>query len=147
MTLVRFKNNPTEAFRDAVIPTFNGLFNSIMNEAESNFKTQFFTPKADILETDENFCIHFSIPGIEKENVSIDLKNNTLTVTGEKAVVKNEENKKYHLIENGYGKFSRSFTLPNNIKRDEIGAEFKNGILELILPKSEDAQPRSIAIK
>lgn len=147
MTLVRFKQNPAEAYRNSLMPTFSGLFNSFLNESENNQKTSFFSPKADISETNDHFGIMLSIPEMEKENVNIDLKDNTLTISGENSISKEEENKKFHLIENRYGKFSRSFTLPNNIKKDEISATFKNGVLALVLPKSEDAQPRTISIK
>lgn len=146
MALVKFKTN-SETLRDSMLPDFTNLFHSFFNDAFHNSDNQFFTPRTDITENEKAFRLQLAIPGIEKELVKIDLKDNTLTISGEKAFKKEEQDRKYHLIENKYGKFSRSFTLPANVKKDEIQAEYKNGVLEVVLPKSEVAQPKTIEVK
>ena len=89
----------------------------------------------------------FSLPGIEKEEVKVELKDNRLTVSGERKKETEEKNTRFHRVEHYYGNFSRSFMLPENIKSDAIEANFKNGVLTVAIPKAEAVQPKTIEIK
>eukprot|EP01035_Chromulina_nebulosa_P028465 gene28465-37573_t len=109
--------------------------------------TSFFRPSVDVKETETSFELAFTLPGLEKEDVKIELKDNRLTVSGERKMEKEENNTRYHRVETHYGSFSRSFMLPENVNADAIEAVFKNGILTLTLPKTEQVGPKTIAIK
>ncbi|MBX7205661.1 MAG: Hsp20/alpha crystallin family protein [Bacteroidia bacterium] len=142
MTLVRFKNS--ELLRDSMIPKFfnNSFFNEFFPEATSD--SRFFSPKVDIVEKENQFEVHASLPGMTKEDIKIDLKNELLTISGERKFQNEQKEAKYHLVESHYGSFSRSFTLPETVNKEQIQAEFTNGILTLVLPKSE---PKDNSIK
>ncbi|MDO5576889.1 MAG: Hsp20/alpha crystallin family protein [Fibrobacter sp.] len=104
-------------------------------------------PKVDIAESDESFSIHADLPGMEKKDVSVTIDNNVIKIEGEKAEEHKTEKTKYYHFERNYGKFSRSFALPEGIDTQKITAVMKNGVLELTLPKTPKAQPKAIDIK
>lgn len=149
MNLVKVKPR-RNVFQDSMTP-FNTFFDSFFNEAKNEVANpetaNFFRPSVDVKETEKAFELGFSLAGIEKENVKIELKENRLTVSGERKKEKEDKTEKHHRIENHYGNFSRSFLLPENIKSDAIEANFKNGILNVSIPKTELAQPKAIEIK
>ncbi|MCF6254215.1 MAG: Hsp20/alpha crystallin family protein [Thiomicrorhabdus sp.] len=117
----------------------------LSNRDEKNFEVGDWVPVVDIYETDDDFIVKAELPGVEKDDVQVHIENGILTIRGEK---KTEiEDKKHHRIECSYGSFVRSFTLPQSIKTGEIEAEYKEGILNLILPKSEEAKPNQIEVK
>ena len=112
---------------------------------EKTFEVGDWMPVVDIYETDDDFIVKAELPGVEKDDVQVHIENGILTIRGEK---KTElEDKKQHRIECSYGVFVRSFTLPQSIKTGEIEAEYKEGILNLTLPKSEEAKPNQIEVK
>ncbi|MFT4994653.1 MAG: HSP20 family protein [Paraglaciecola sp.] len=107
-------------------------------------------PKVDIMEDDKSYKLSAELPGLDLDNISLDLSDGILTLSGEKKSEK-EENKEgnYHLMERSYGYFKRSFSLPPSVEEDKIKADFKKGILSVSMPKSEKAQKlqRKISIK
>ena len=105
-----------------------------------------WAPAVDIHETDDGFVVTADLPGIKKEDIEIDLKDSTLTIKGEKKFKEKAPKENYIRIERSYGKFIRSFSLPNNIDSEKIKATFKNGTLELGIPKKEETKPRQITI-
>ena len=108
---------------------------------------QTWAPSSDIHETDEHVKIHMDLPGLNKENLDIQLTgNNTLTIRGERKF-EEVDKAKYHRVERFYGSFTRSFVLPSNVEPDKIMASFKDGVLEIVLPKMESAKARKITIK
>lgn len=107
---------------------------------------RFFSPKVDIVEKDNQFEVHASLPGLKKEDIKIDLKNDVLTISGERKFQNEQKEAKYHLVESHYGSFSRSFSLPETVNKESIQAEFKDGILNLTLPKAE-AKDNSLKIE
>lgn len=94
-------------------------------------------PSVDIHETDEAMLLQAELPGIEKKDVSIEVNNGILTVTGERRFEKDVNKKHMHSIERSYGRFSRSFNLPRYVDSSHIDASMKNGVLEIRLPKVE----------
>ncbi|MFY0598166.1 MAG: Hsp20/alpha crystallin family protein [Cyclobacteriaceae bacterium] len=107
-----------------------------------------FSPKVDIAETKETFEIQFHVPGISKEEINIDVKDDRLTVSGERKLEKEKQEKNFHTLESHYGSFSRSFYLPDNIKLDDIEATYKDGILSIVVPKDEKKEThKTISIK
>jgi HSP20 family protein len=146
-----------EVFMSAIMKYQNPV-NSLSNWLEDFFPDNLFEsldrqlpsnswPRVDITESDNSYRIHADLPGIDKKDVSVTVENDTLRIEGEK----NEEHKKgknkYYHLERNYGKFCRSFSLPEGIDTQKINAVMKNGVLELTVPKTEKAQPESIKIK
>jgi len=105
-----------------------------------------WSPVVDIYEEKDNIIVKAELPGIKKEDVSIEIKNNVLTISGERKHEAEKKKENYHRIERYYGKFSRSFTLPETVQVDKVKASYKDGILEITLPKAEEAKPKSIPI-
>ncbi|MCK4503828.1 MAG: Hsp20/alpha crystallin family protein, partial [Desulfuromonadales bacterium] len=106
-----------------------------------------WAPRADISETDAEFCITAEVPGIKREDVKIDIDDHVLSIRGENKQEKEEKGKKFHRIERYYGSFNRSFSLPENVNEDKIEAVFKDGMLTLTIPKTEVKKPKAIEIK
>lgn len=135
MNLVKF-NKETDLFNDAFKSIFNSPFFS-----ERSFDTSNILPKARITENKDNFFINLEMPGVTKEELKISLENNVLSVSGTKKQVKKTEDTNLLMNEIYYGEFSRSFTVTDEIKKDNIEAEFKDGVLNITLPKVEEAKP------
>lgn len=106
-----------------------------------------WTPSVDISETDGEYQIKAEIPDVKKEDVKVTLEDGVLTIQGERKHEKEEKGKKYHRIERSYGSFVRTFSLPDVIDEEKVKAEFKEGVLNLSLPKSEKAKPKAIDVK
>lgn len=105
-----------------------------------------FTPTVDIYENDENIVINAELPGLTKEEVSIDLDGRVLTISGERKLSEETDKKTFYKKERYYGSFKRSFTLPEFIDQEKINAEFLNGVLEITIAKPEEVKPKQIAI-
>ncbi len=108
------------------------------NFFENFFNTEYqndFSPKVDISETEDSFNFEFAVPGIDKNDLSIEINKGYLTVSGERKFENKNEN--YYSIESGYGKFSRSFQLPEDIDENKINAEYNNGILVISVKKDK----------
>ena len=104
-------------------------------------------PAVDIAEDDKEYTIKVELPGVNKEDVRVSVEGGVLSISGERKTEKEEKNKKYHRIERTYVSFARSFTLPEGTASDRVGAEFKDGVLKVHLPKDEKAKPKSIDVK
>jgi HSP20 family protein len=96
----------------------------------------FWRPSMDIKETENNIVIHAELPGVKKENISIDLKDNVLTISGDHQEEKKEENEKWHKTERSFGSFKRSISVQPGLKDTDIKASYQNGVLELTFPKT-----------
>lgn len=105
-----------------------------------------WSPSVDISETKDNLVIKADMPGMNREDVKISIHDNILTLRGEKKQEKEEKEANYHRIERSYGSFCRSFTLPTSVKADKVKASFKDGVLNITLPKTEEAKPKEIPI-
>ena len=104
-------------------------------------------PSLDVSETKSDLVVEAEIPGMDPKDIDISLSDGTLTIKGERKHEKEEKEKDYHLIERSYGTFTRMVRLPKEVKRDKISASYKNGILKVILPKSEEAVTKEVKIK
>jgi HSP20 family protein len=107
---------------------------------------EFFSPSCEIIEEEKRYAISMDIPGMNKEDINLEVKENHLHVTGERTWKSRGENQNVLRSEKRYGKFSRVFTLPQNVNSEMIESRFENGVLEIYLPKEEKAQARKIAI-
>lgn len=106
-----------------------------------------WTPSVDISETEGEYQIKAEIPDVKREDVKVTLEDGVLTIQGQRKQEKEEKGTKYHRIERSYGSFARTFSLPDVIEIDKVKAEFKDGVLNLHLPKSEKAKPKAIEVK
>ena len=143
MALVKY--NPTNyspvSFKSFVDRFFN-------DDLYRNTESSYFSPRVDIAESENQFEIDFFIPGVEKDQVSIDMKDGQLTISGERKLNKEENGRNYHTIESQHGSFRRTFHLPENINQEEVSAKFENGILQIVIPKDEKkVAKRSVTIK
>jgi HSP20 family protein len=110
-------------------------------------ETNHFSPQADILENETSFLITISLPGMTKKDIKLDLMDNKLTVSGESQNETKKEGEKFISREIVKGSFHREFRLGNHIDIEKIDAAFNNGLLNITLPKSEKANPKTISIK
>ncbi len=122
---------------------FNHLFRGDVVEDST---TTSWLPPVDIVEQENEYLVHVELPGVEKNDVKINVANSVLTIKGEKKTV-HETKEKNHRIERSYGMFQRSFTLPTSVKADKIEASYLNGVLTIIVPKAEEAKPKEIEVK
>jgi HSP20 family protein len=146
MALVRW--NPTGdlmQMREEMDRLVNQFFRRGDGE-EGNWVRGMWAPSVDIYENDDAFVLKAELPGFTKEDIQIELHNNRLILRGERKQETEAKEEQYHRRERAYGRFERSFLLPTMIDADKVTANFKNGIVELRLPKSEAAKPKRIAI-
>jgi len=103
-------------------------------------------PPVDIAEDKDRITLTAELPGFSEDQVNILMEGGVLTIRGERKFEEEKNGRNFHRVERSYGQFVRSFTLPNNVDRDQIRASFDNGLLKIELPKSEEARPREIKI-
>ncbi|TKS59902.1 MAG: heat-shock protein Hsp20 [Nitrospira sp.] len=106
-----------------------------------------WVPTVDISETDGEYLIKAELPDVKKEDVKVTVEDGVLTLQGERLREKEEKGKKYHRVERSYGSFLRSFTLPESVDESGVKAEYKDGLLNLHLPKTEKVKPKAIDVK
>jgi len=104
-------------------------------------------PSIDLAEKDNELVVKCEVPGMDPKDINISLSDGVLTIRGEKKQEREEKEADYHLVERSYGSFSRSIQLPKQVQSEKISASYKNGILKITLPKSEEAKKKEIKIK
>ncbi len=104
-------------------------------------------PSVDISESAEAFHITAELPQVKKEDIKVSVDNRVLTLKGERHQEKESKDKRYHRVERSYGSFMRTFALPDNVDEAKVKADIKDGVLDVTLPKMEQARPRSVDIK
>lgn len=100
-------------------------------------------PAANVKENDKDYTIELAVPGMKKEDFKLEMENNMLTISSEKEENKNETEGKFTRREYNYESFSRSFTLPETVKSEDLKASYENGILKISVPKKEEAKPQN----
>ena len=106
-----------------------------------------WSPAVDIYETPHHVILKAELPGLNKEDIFIEIKDNTLILRGERKVEKGIDEENYHQMERSFGPFHRSFAMPTKVKPDKIKAKLSNGILEIIVPKLEKVKPKKITVE
>jgi len=117
----------------------NSMLDEINSEKVSTLKDD-FSPTVNTREGEFAYHVEVDLPGIKKEEVDIELEDNTLIISGERKVKNEIKENDYYKIESSFGKFSRSFSLPENVDVENIHAESQNGVLEVLIPKLETAK-------
>jgi HSP20 family protein len=140
-----------DPFRDllSIQDRMNTLFEQTLSRsrAEEGIAASTWTPAVDIYETPDTVEMKAELPGLSQDDIEIQIRNNTLTLRGERRFAKEAQEENYLRIERAYGAFQRSFTLPATVQQEKIRAVFRDGVLELTLPKAEEAKPKKIAIE
>jgi HSP20 family protein len=142
-TIARF-----DPFRDLSVlhDRVNRLFGDAYGAREEGVLSN-WVPSVDIFENEKKeLVLKAELPDVRKEDVSVTVENNTLTLSGERKFDTEVKREHYHRIERSYGNFSRSFSLPATVDTGKIAAEFKSGVLTIRLPFRDEAKPRSISI-
>ena len=107
--------------------------------------TSFLTP-VDIYEDEHNIPLKIEVSGIDEKDIDVRIDNNTLTVTGERKIEKDEKEENFRRVERQYGSFSRSFTLPSSVDSGQVSANYDNGVLKIKLAKKAEARPKQIKV-
>jgi len=126
----------------------NRLFNTFFGDSPAGEAGNFrrWVPAMDLVETDDHFVLRADLPGMSEEDVSIELEDNVLTVSGERKSEHEERREGYHRVERASGRFSRTLSLPEGVDPDAIEASFERGVLEVRIPKPEERKPRRVSI-
>lgn len=138
-----FRRGPLESIREEM----DELFSRTFSEGADLWAASRIVPSLDLAETDNALEVRMDIPGMDAKDIDIQVNANVLTVSGERKEEREEKGKTYHRIECRAGTFSRSVTLPCQVKEDAVDAHYKNGILTIKLPKTEEAKARKINVK
>jgi HSP20 family protein len=127
----------------------NRLFEQTLSRSrpEEGITASTWSPAVDIYETPETIIMKADLPGLSQEDIEIQIRENTLTLRGERRFAKDVQQESYLRIERAYGTFQRNFTLPTTVQQNKIRAVFRDGVLELSLPKAEEVQAKKIAIE
>ena len=131
---------------EAVQTRLNRFFGGRPFREEDAMAFADWEPAVDIQETEKEYVVKADLPDMKKENVKVEFEDGVLTLEGERALEKEENGKRYHKIERGFGKFVRRFALPTEIDETKVAAEFKDGVLNVHLPKAPNVK-HAVAIK
>ena len=147
MVIVRW----LDPFRDlsAIQERMNQIFEDALARSrgrEEGLRTGMWTPAVDIYENNDSVVVKAELPGVERDQISVEVKDGILTLRGERKFEKEVKEESYHRIERSYGNFQRSFSLPVSVEPDKVTARFKDGVLEVILPKKEQARTKQIQV-
>lgn len=147
MALIRW-----DPFREiaALQERMNRLFSDIRTQSpfrEEEIVQGSWIPAVDIYETNEAIVLNAELPGVASEDISVEVKDNTLTLKGEKKFAREVKEESYHRVERAYGTFQRAFTLPGTVAQEKVKAQFKDGVLKITLPKVEEAKPKQIKVE
>jgi HSP20 family protein len=144
MAIVRW-----EPFRDMLASQreFDRLFREAFSPAaDGELSTRTWAPPVDIYENGDSLVLKAELPGVNPDDVDIRVENNTLYLKGERKFEKEVKEQNYHRVERSYGSFTRTFSLPNSIDADKVGANYTDGVLVLTMPKKEEAKPKTIKV-
>ena len=142
MTLVKW--NPTRS----LMTDFDRIFDSMFSPGWPRLSAgQSWMLAVDVNETEKEFFLSADIPGLDKNDVSVDIHDGVITIKGERAIDNEKSTDGYRIRERQLGSFNRSFRLPDNVNEDKVAAKFKNGVLTVTLPKTKEILPEGRQIK
>ena len=125
---------------------FDSFLDNFIENRGSLIKTD-FTPSVNTREGEHAYHVEVDLPGIKKEDIDVDVKDNIVTISGERKTKKEVSEEDYYKVESAYGKFERSFSLPENVDIENIHAESEDGVLEVVIPKLQEAEKQSKKIE
>jgi HSP20 family protein len=125
----------------------NSIFDDSFSQTSLASPVQSLRVNTDIEELDDGYLFSFDLPGVKQEDIKLDLSDGLLKISGERKRESRRKNEGFERIEKSYGRFERTFQLPQNVDETNIKAHFDNGLLEVMVPKSEVAKPKTIEIE
>jgi HSP20 family protein len=143
MALVRW--DPAREL-DTLQTDINQVFDTFFGGRTANGAARRWVPAIDLAETDDQLVLSADLPGLDKDDVSIEIKDGVLTVSGERKAEHEETKNGYHRVERAYGGFSRSLSLPRGVDAEQVQAEFDKGVLEVRIPKPAEQKPHRVQI-
>ena len=143
MTLVRW--DPAREL-DALQGDLNRAFDAFFGGRTGTGVTRRWIPAMDLVETDDHLVLKADLPGLDRDDVEIEVKDNVLNVSGERKTEHEDSSNGYHRMERSYGRFSRSLSLPQGVDADQVQAEFDKGVLEVRIPKPAERKPHRVQI-
>src|SRR5574337_210029 len=141
-----------DPFRDVMTlqERMNRLFDHALSRTrmddEEGLTASMWSPAVDIFETSDSIVMKAELPGVSRNNIDIQVQDNTLMLKGERKFEREVKDENYLRIERSYGAFQRAFNLPTGVQQDKIRAVFKDGVLEVTMPKAEEAKPKQVKI-
>lgn len=132
------------ALREEIDRLFDSFFGRVPQVAE---RETTWTPAINLEETQNEYIVHAELPGLKKEDIKVHVSEDSVTISGERKVEREEKGRTYHRVEMAYGKFQRTIYLPGEVIPDKAKASYKDGILTITIPKSETAKPKEIEIE
>ncbi len=141
-----------DPFKD--LATIQERMNQIFEDAlsrsrgrEEGLRTGMWMPAVDIYEKNDSIVVKAELPGVDRNQISVEVKDGVLTLKGERKFEKEVKEENYHRIERSYGSFQRSFSLPVSVDQEKVKANYRDGVLEIELPKREAAKPKQIQVE
>lgn len=132
---------------DSLESEVNRVFDAFFGQGErTGSRARRWVPAMDLVETDDNLVLRADLPGLDRDDVSIEIKDGALTVSGERKAEHEEKAEGYYRVERSFGSFLRSMTLPQGVEADGVAAEFDNGVLEVRIPKPAERKPHRVEI-
>ena len=125
---------------------FNRIFNETLRTQTDESAMTAWAPAVDIYETPNELVVKADLPDVNEKDIDVRVENNLLTIRGERKFEKSVSEENFLRVERAYGSFSRSFSLPNTVNPEAIRAEYKNGVLNVTLPKREESKPRQVKV-
>ena len=130
---------------DTLQTDLNRVFDTFFGGRTQN-AGQRWIPAMDLVETDDHLVLKADLPGLDADDVEIEVKDGVLTVSGERKTEHEDSSNGYHRVERSYGRFSRSLSLPQGVQADQVQAEFDKGVLEVRIPKPAERKPHRVEI-
>ncbi len=140
------RRTPNRTLRD-LQREVDSIFDQFFGRGEDDDTSAVWAPRTDLSETDEAFRIRLDVPGMTKDDITINLQNNTLTVSGERTSERTKESEEYVRVERAFGNFHRTFNLPNAVDQQNVEAAYEDGVLTINVPKTEESTRRQIEIQ
>lgn len=133
---------------DSLQTDMNRLFDRFFagTSGNGNGTARRWIPAMDLIEDEEHYVLRADLPGMSEDDVEIEIKDNVLTVSGERRSEDDTRGEGYHRVERSFGRFSRALTLPDGVAADQVAANFENGVLEVRVPKPEETKPVRVEI-
>ena len=152
MALIRWRpRSEMDPFRDimGMQDEINRLFDMTLGRSPFDRTSLFegeWSPAIDVYESDDSVIVKTELPGMTDQDIEINILGETLTIKGKKKTEAEKKEKNYHRLERSYGSFQRSVTLPSPVMSEKAKASFKNGVLDIEIPKKEEAKPKQIKV-
>ncbi|MCS4040620.1 Hsp20/alpha crystallin family protein [Salinibacter ruber] len=140
------RRTPNRTVRD-LQREVDSIFDRFFGRGGDDDTSTVWAPRTDLSETDDAFRIRLDVPGMTKDDIAINLQNNTLTVSGERSSERQKDSEEYVRVERAFGTFHRTFTLPDAVDPDRVEATYDEGVLTINVPKTEKSTRRQIEIQ